>query len=93
MRKFERHLDIDEITEACNEAGFFIGRTHHDELGSDWVDIYFGHASGVEAVIHYNVINGDFFGSAEGIGEVEFSAYSPLDGLPWFDALLNFIYR
>lgn len=95
MRKFERHLDIDEITEACNEAGFFIGRKGYDDHGSDWVKFHFEHESGVEVSVLYNVFNGKFYGDATGPGGgvLEFDAESPLDGLPWFDALLNFIYR
>lgn len=89
MRKFARHRRLNELKQLCAERGFMLDTTKHDRDHSDFVTL--GGVIGNRHVMFlYSVFNGTFFGeTADG---VRFSETSPLDGEPWFDALLDLLY-
>lgn len=87
MKKYTRSLTLSELRLKCAESGFVLDTTRHDQ-GSDYVTIYFKH-SGKKLNVVFNTFNGTFIVKRN--GEMV-TGSSALDGTPWFDAILDFIY-
>lgn len=98
-RKFTRHITGDELIAACDREGFPCQPRKYLEEGSDHIRFGFEHG-GVYVTALYNTVSGRAFGEYElprrkrKLDEkgIEFSTDDKLDGTPWFDALLSFLY-
>ena len=100
IKKFTRHITGDELIAACDREGFPCQPRKYLEEGNDHIRFGFQHGR-VYVTALYNTVNGRAFGEyheppkrKHSIGEpgVEFSTDDKLDGAPWFDALLSFLY-
>ncbi len=94
LKTFTRHITGDELIEACKREGFETDDARY-RFGGDHISFQFAH-NGIFITALYNVINGRAFGTyAPFVGRgIQFNTDDPnLDGTPWFDALLAFLYR
>lgn len=89
MKKFKGHRTLDQVQQACQEQGLGFDRTAYDE-GNDYVRII-GTFAGISVVLYYSSWNGKFMGTLPS-GVTFDSDSDEHDGLPWFDALLEFFY-
>jgi len=90
MAQFARNKTQEEIREACREAGFPLDTSGYDR-GSDYVKITFSH-DGKTFDVLYSSFNGRFIGSSPGSDAVFSESNTELDPVPWYQALLNFLY-
>ena len=85
--KFSGHRNYAQIREACRAQGLLLEDMAYRKHGSDWIGIR-GQTGGT--LVMYSTPTGRFHGiHPDGRS---FSESSPLDGEPWFDALLGFFY-
>ncbi|MCA8013333.1 hypothetical protein LGM38_14875 [Burkholderia vietnamiensis] len=99
IKKFTRHITGDELIAACEREGFPCQPNKYLNEGADHIRFGFQHGR-VYVTALYNTVNGRAFGEYEPpkrkrlLGEkgIEFSTDDKLDGTPWFDALLAFLY-
>lgn len=94
-KKFKRHLTGLELIEACEKEGFPVIARGWRKEGSDFIRFGFNHGRIYVSAL-YSVVNGRAFGTyytGIGVGETKFSSEDKLDGTPWFDALMAFLYR
>ncbi len=93
MKLFTRHLTSDEFINACIPSEFSFDAAQHLD-GDDHISFSFFFED-VEGSAVYSTVTGRVFGTAVGPGweETRFSTDDLRDGEPWFDALLNFVYR
>ncbi|HFT8008589.1 TPA: hypothetical protein ACU9T0_006549 [Burkholderia cenocepacia] len=99
IKKFTRHITGEELIAACDREGFPCLPRKYLEEGADQIRFGFQHGR-VYVTALYNTVNGRAFGEYEPLkrkrqlGEkgIEFSTDDKLDGTPWFDALLSFLY-
>ncbi|MBI3445604.1 MAG: hypothetical protein HY055_09650 [Magnetospirillum sp.] len=95
MKTYTRHKTLDEVKNACKQAGFVLDTSGYDERGLDHVIVDFVHGD-VTYQVFYASFNGRFFGKEKGSEDCTENYFSSdngdLDILPWFRALLDFFY-
>lgn len=90
MRRFDRHLKYEEAKEACAARGIAFDDRKYREEGFDFVHLK-GTFAGVEARVFFWPFNGKFYGRTE--SGVHFHSSDELDDQPWFNAILELLYR
>lgn len=89
MKQFAGIKTVDQLKAECKKRGWEIDTKQHDG-GSDHIKFQFEH-QGVKTTVFYSAFNGRFFGTTA--DECAFTSDdAKLDGTPWFDALLDFVY-
>ncbi|AOJ09639.1 hypothetical protein [Burkholderia mayonis] len=98
IKKFTRHITGDELIAACERECFPCQPRKYLEEGSDHIRFGFQHGRIFVSAL-YNTVSGRAFGEyAQSTGKgalkkgTDFSTDDKLDGTPWFDALLSFLY-
>lgn len=93
-KKFARHITGDELIAACAKEDFPCQPRKWREEGSDHIRFGFQHGR-VYVTALYSTVSGRAFGEyGPAMRENKpFSTDDKLDGTPWFDALLEFLYR
>lgn len=99
IKKFTRHITGEELIAACEREDFPCQANKYLNEGADHIHFGFRHGR-VYVQALYNTVSGRAFGEYElpkrkrQLGEkgIEFSTDDKLDGTPWFDALLAFLY-
>ncbi len=89
MKKFARHCTLHEIKERCAAQGIEVDTTKHDRDFSDFISLR-GIFAGMPVAMVYSVFNGTFIG--ENCAGEKFTERSPLDGEPWFAAILDLLF-
>lgn len=89
MKKFAGRKTVNQIRQQCAEQGIKLNMGLYDK-GSDYLVVHLPGRDGVAIPVMYSTVSGRFFHSAPGSGG--FSSDEGLDGLAWFDALLEFFY-
>lgn len=89
MKTFKGNKSLSEIREACEKRGWHYDQSGFDN-GGDWVNFDFRHGEEVRRVV-FNTFNGTFLikDGADMISERS----TELDDVPWYAALLEFIYE
>lgn len=87
-KKFAGHRNYEQIREACRAQGLILEDVDYRRHGSDWIGVR-GKPGGT--LVLYSTPTGRFHGTHPDTGE-KFTESSPLDGKPWFDALLSFFF-
>lgn len=94
MTTFTRHRSTKELKAACKKAGFAYNQEQF-ERGGDYVSFDFVHGS-TTARVCYSTVNGRAFGEfwrgTNGKRRWFSTDSTDHDHLPWFKALLEFIY-
>lgn len=90
MQKFASYKTVDQIQQACREAGFPFNRAAYDR-GSDFVRFGFAHGE-QRFTVAYSSFNGKFIGICADSDAVFTESSTELDDAPWYQALLNFVY-
>lgn len=93
IKTFTRHITGDELIAACEREAFPCQPRKWREEGSDHIGFGFDHGT-VFVNALYSTVSGRAFGSYGTAGKQNkpFSTDDKLDGTPWFDALLAFLY-
>lgn len=89
MKTFSGVKSVEQIKAQCAEHDLSIDTSKFD-AGNDYVKFDFIHAD-TSMEVMFNGFNGRFFGTTDG-GQKFTSNDANLDGTPWFDALLDFVY-
>ena len=89
MKKFNGNKSIEEVADQCKERNLDFDQSKYD-AGSDYVRFAFAHGD-TSMHVMLNGFDGRFFGATTS-GQDFNSDDSTLDGTPWFDALLDFVY-
>lgn len=89
MKKFKDHLSHTQVLAACTKAGFGVDTSCYDD-GGDWITI-FGRFANEDLRIIYSSWNGKFIGKSPD-GEMFDGAREELEGIGWYDAILDFLY-
>lgn len=94
MKKFTRFLTGDELIAACEKEGFPVQPRKWREEGNDHIRFGFNHGMVYVSAL-YNTVSGRAFGEYGTAMKQDqrFSTDDRLDGEPWFDALLSFLYK
>ena len=86
-RKFGRHINRDELEALCAKHNWPLDTSKYD-AGSDWVTFQWQHAAGDVRVV-YCPFNGRFI-----VHSGQYYSERSEDGCtPWFDALIDVLYR
>jgi hypothetical protein len=98
LKTFTRHITGTELIEACKREEFPCHPQKYLEEGNDHIRFGFQYGRIYVSAL-YNTVSGRAFGeyaTSTGTGAlkkgIEFSTDDRLDGAPWFDALLSFLY-
>jgi len=98
IKKFTRHITGEELIAGCQREGFPIQARKYLEEGSDHIRFGFHHGRVFVSAL-YSTVSGRAFGEyspSTGTGALKkgtpFSTDDKMDGTPWFDALLSFLY-
>jgi hypothetical protein len=91
-KKFKGNKPISDIRAACEAHGWEYEQDGWDK-GGDWINFTFKHDQGAFSTnVLFNGFNGTFIIKGEN-GEMITERSTNLDGVPWYDALLEFIYE
>lgn len=90
-KTYLRGKTVDELRDACAGAGLRLDSLAYDNRGSDWVTVEFTHAGQPFEVI-YSSFNGNFLGKLPGSNAIFSERSTDLDGEPWYQALMDFLY-
>ena len=88
MKKFEGNRPLADIEFHCKRKKWNYDQTKYNE-GSDWVSFDFHHAGHIYPVL-LNGFNGRFMVKLG--DEIITESSKNMDGTPWYDALLDFVY-
>lgn len=92
MRKFTRHVTLDELKSHCGKLGLEVDTTKHDRDFSDYVTVT-GILAGMPFGLLYSTFNGRFFGYAKNSHRIQFDQSSDhLDDVPWYAAILELLF-
>lgn len=91
MRRFDRHLRYEEAKAACAARGIAFDDRKYREEGFDFVYLT-GTFAGVVVRVFFSPFNGKFYGRTDS-GAHFHSSSDEFDGQPWFDAVLELLYR
>ena len=93
MKKFSCHITGDELIAACARDALPCDAYKWRNMGGDHISFGFAHGA-VFVTALYNTFNGRAFGhyGDARTQDIQFSTDDKLDGTPWFDALLTFLY-
>jgi hypothetical protein len=91
MKVFKGFRNREEFEAECKKRCWPFDARQHDKKGSDFVDVAFTH-DGVYGTALVSMFNGRFFGKLE--DGTEFSSDKTThEGEPWFQALLEAVYK
>jgi hypothetical protein len=93
IKTFERHITGDELIAACEKEAFPCQFRKWRDEGSDHIRFGFNHGRVFVSAL-YSTVSGRAFGQYGTAlkQDKNFSTDDELDGTPWFDALLKFLY-
>ena len=89
-KKFKGNRPLDEIKKAVLAKGWPWDQAKYDD-GGDYLTFGFVHER-EHVLVVYNTFNGTFIGRPNN-GEMFTERDTHMDGTPWYDALLDFIYQ
>lgn len=92
MKRFKGNKPMKEIKAAVLKHGWPWSQAKFDQ-GSDYVTFGFIGADKVPREVVYNTFNGTFIVKGDGDVGLITERSTEMDGTPWYDALLLFIYR
>ena len=90
MRKFSGNKPLKVIERNVKRNGWPWDQSRFDN-GSDYITFGFEH-KGHRVDVVYNTFNGKFMANPHGSKDI-ITEQENLDGTPWYDALLDFIYE
>jgi hypothetical protein len=86
LKKFNGPKSLDVIRAQCASQDLILEAKRYEDDGSDYVTVYSPKAP--DARVLFSTVTGYFFGVTD--RSLEFSSDDQLDGVSWFDALLDF---
>ncbi len=92
MKMFNGPRPIKQITENMKKYGFFLDSTQYDQ-GSDYLDYYVGTIEGQRIMLVMVCPWDGRFIACDYDKTILGSERSNLDGIPWYDSLLEAIYE
>ena len=90
MKQFNRHKTFAEILAQCIASGIQLDATQYDR-GGDHIEVVLPGRDGELLPILFNTASGRFFCSHDDESKY-FCSSLPLDGEPWFDAIMAFFF-